>query len=242
MRKTVRPIRLFVLISALVIQAAWAASFEDAGAAYDRRDYATAFRLLRPLAEAGRDSAQYWIGGMYRNGMGVPPNREQALVWYRKAADQGHAYAQYHLGGIYEAMYAETIPTEPHHALYLEQAASWWRKAAAQDVVPAQLALALMYDIHTPDLRLAALWYQKAAERGNEIAQSRLAELYEDGKGVPKDYQQAYFWSLLASASGDIRAAKRRDLIEGRLAVQERSAAQAQARIWKPLPERSPAP
>ncbi len=46
--------------------------FEDAKAAYDRGDYATALRLLRPLAELGNAAAQHYLGKMYADGMGVP--------------------------------------------------------------------------------------------------------------------------------------------------------------------------
>ena len=38
---------------------------------------------------------------MYANGEGVPINYDEAMKWYRKAADQGHADAQTNLGLIY---------------------------------------------------------------------------------------------------------------------------------------------
>ena len=34
---------------------------------------------------------------MYRKGLGVPQDNMQALVWYRKAADQGNDIAQLRL-------------------------------------------------------------------------------------------------------------------------------------------------
>ena len=40
---------------------------------------------------------------MYRDGRGVEQNDDQAIYWYRKAADQGHADAQ----KIISEMYAE---------------------------------------------------------------------------------------------------------------------------------------
>jgi hypothetical protein len=39
---------------------------------------------------------------MYLNGQGVPQNRQEAVAWFRKAADQGNAEAQTHLGFMYE--------------------------------------------------------------------------------------------------------------------------------------------
>ena len=47
-----------------------AGPLEDANAAYNRGDYATALRLLRPLADQGDASAQYNLGVMYDNGQG----------------------------------------------------------------------------------------------------------------------------------------------------------------------------
>jgi len=47
---------------------ATAGPFEDASAAYERGEYATALRLLRPLAEQGDAKAQYKIGLMCEEG------------------------------------------------------------------------------------------------------------------------------------------------------------------------------
>jgi S1-C subfamily serine protease len=58
--------------------------------------------------------------------------------------------------------------------------------------------------------------------------------MYEQGLGVPKDEQQAYFWWLLAAARGHADAPEFRDRIERRLTAQQRAAAQAQARQWRP--------
>ncbi len=54
------------------------------------------------------------------------------------------------------------------------------------------------------------------------------------GQGVPKDEQMAYFWWLLASAQGDQNAVKNRDIAERRLSPEQRAAAQASVRNWKP--------
>ena len=49
---------------------AWA-GLDEAVAAYQRGDYASAFREFRPLAEQGNANAQYNLGIMYDNGQGV---------------------------------------------------------------------------------------------------------------------------------------------------------------------------
>ena len=76
---------------------AWA-GFEEGEAAYNRGDYATAFREFRPLAEQGKAFAQYNLGLMYYNSRGVPQDYAEALQWYLKAAEHSYATAQHNLG------------------------------------------------------------------------------------------------------------------------------------------------
>ena len=54
----------------------------DAGEAADgSRDYATALREWTPLADAGDASAQFRLGVMYANGLGVPPDIATGTKW-----------------------------------------------------------------------------------------------------------------------------------------------------------------
>ncbi|HSG06069.1 MAG TPA: tetratricopeptide repeat protein [Nitrospiria bacterium] len=75
--------------------------FEDAVAAYERGDYATAYRLFQSLAEQGDAAAQYNLGLLYDKGKGAPQDYSEAVKWYQKAAEQGQAEAQYNLGFLY---------------------------------------------------------------------------------------------------------------------------------------------
>ncbi len=65
-------------------------------------DYETAFKELQPLAAQGNAIAQYNLGVMYGDGMGVPQDYAEAMKWFRLAAAQGDASAQYNLGVMYE--------------------------------------------------------------------------------------------------------------------------------------------
>jgi uncharacterized protein len=82
----------------VVLTAASAGPLENAAAAYRQGEYATALRIIRPLARKGYAPAQFRLGLIYRNGNGVPQDYGEALKWYRKAADQGNAAAQRNLG------------------------------------------------------------------------------------------------------------------------------------------------
>src|SRR6476646_9214449 len=114
-----------------------AAPLEDAVAALDRSDYATALRLFRPLAEKGNPRAQFNLGFMYANGRGVPKNYAEALKWYRLAADQGFASAQHNLG----IMYANGQGVALDHV----EALKWYRLAANQGLAKAQNELGYDY-------------------------------------------------------------------------------------------------
>ncbi len=55
----------------VLVGAAVAGPFENATLAYDRGDYATAMRIIGPLAEQDDATAQYNLGNLYYNGRGV---------------------------------------------------------------------------------------------------------------------------------------------------------------------------
>lgn len=69
--------------------------------AYEGRDYQTALRFWRPLAEQGEGDAQYRLGHMHREGEGVLQNFKEALKWYRLAISTGNAAALIDLGEVY---------------------------------------------------------------------------------------------------------------------------------------------
>ncbi len=100
LRKAIRMKIAFNPIIAAAVPVA-AGPLGDGHAAYFRGDYATALRLLPPLADQGSVDAQLILGFMHANGQGVPQDYAAALAWYRKAADQGNAIAQHNLGEIY---------------------------------------------------------------------------------------------------------------------------------------------
>src|SRR5262245_43211947 len=68
---------------------ALAGPLEDADTAMKRRDYPTALRLIRPLAEQGNATAQYNLGVFYDNGLGVPQDKVTAYMWFNLSAAQG---------------------------------------------------------------------------------------------------------------------------------------------------------
>ncbi len=53
---------------------------------------------LKERAIEGDVEAQYELGLMYKYGLGITQDREEAFYWLRKAAEQGHVMAQDNLG------------------------------------------------------------------------------------------------------------------------------------------------
>ena len=78
-----------------------AQDFDKGFAAYIADDYVGALREWRPLAKQGAAEAQFWLGGMYLEGHGVPQNYTEAANWFHKAAEQVHPASQYELGLLY---------------------------------------------------------------------------------------------------------------------------------------------
>ena len=139
---------------------AWA-DFQAGTDAYQRRDYPTALKEWRPLAEQGNAVAQSNLGLLYQNGRGVPQDYVQARQWYEKAAVQGDENAQYNLSRLYVA--GRGVPQD-----YV-QARQWFKKAAVQRDAKAQHSLGLLYAMGqgvSQDFVQAYMWYSLAVANG----------------------------------------------------------------------------
>jgi len=109
-----------------------AGPFEDSVDAWNAGEYATALRLLRPLAEKGNVRAEFLMGFAYHNGRGVPEDDAEAVKWYRRAADKGDDIAQYNVGFMYQN--SPGVPRDIVLAyMWLHLAATRGHLGAAQD-------------------------------------------------------------------------------------------------------------
>jgi len=112
--------------------------WNNARAAHQRGDYATAAALYRALAEEGDARAQDNLGVMYESGLGVPKSYAEALKWYRRAAALGNHDAQNNLGVMYE--HGHGVPRDPALALEDRDLEPVLRQAeVAGQEVPAEL-------------------------------------------------------------------------------------------------------
>jgi len=208
----------------------------EATAAYERGDYDSALKILRPLADQGNARAQYNLGVMALNGTGVAQNDAEAATWFRNAAAQGNAAAQYNLGKMY--LSGQGVPRDN------AEAAGWYRKAAEQGHANAQYNLGLMHmngQGVAEDAAQAAGWYVKAADQGFGPAQGSLGLLYATGRGIAQNSVEAYKWFTLASQRvppGRQRDVwiNNRDTVAKTLTAEQIAEADRLAHAWKPKP------
>lgn len=104
-----------------------------ASSAMQQGNYAVAFCIWQPLAEAGENTAQFNIGWMYHNGYGLRIDDETAFYWWLKAAASGSADAHFALGDLY----ANGQGVEKNMAIAL----GWYISASLKDHEPARETL-----------------------------------------------------------------------------------------------------
>jgi len=150
-----------LLILLLSLAAPALADFEAGVAAARAGDYATALREWRPLAEQGHRDAQFNLGLLYENGLGVPRDAAAAAAWYKMAAEQGDRDSAAYLG----EMYAEGMGVARDDA----EALRWYVQAAELGHSASQYNVGLFYALGRgaePNDVEALAWLTVAVERG----------------------------------------------------------------------------
>ena len=110
-------------------------------------------------------TAQSNLGFMYDNGRGVLKDDEEAVRWYRLAADQGYARAQNNLGSMYAK--GEGVVKD------YQEAARWYRLAAEQGFATGQYNLGNMFargEGIPKGPTTAFMWWSIASANGDEDA------------------------------------------------------------------------
>ena len=154
---------LATLLSLLIAVQSWGGDFQKGFDAYSSGDYATALKEWTPLAEQGYAIAQYNLGFMYENGLGVLQDYETATEWYTLSAEQGTAPAQYNLGLMYNN--GKGVLQDYKVAI------KWYTLSAEQGHAEAQTNLGLLHDYGrgvVQDYVKAHMWYNIGASNGNE--------------------------------------------------------------------------
>jgi TPR repeat protein len=177
----------------------------------DKPDVAA--RGLRPLAEQGNPEAQFNLGSLYYQGLGVPQDYREAVQWIRKAAEQGYLFAQTTLGSLYAEGVHMVIEKDQSQALMWfivaagqgDVEAMELRDALAVKMTPTQIAEAQRQarDFKPQSIHLKSFEEFKAlGEKGDAAAQFKVGLIYYFGQGIPRDYRESLNWFQKAARQG----------------------------------------
>ena len=233
--------------------------------AFKRKDYERAYQEWKAAAETGDAEAQFDLGLLYAQGLGVRRNLSEAERWYRMSARQGNAEAEYALGLLYSrgwgsprdeadairwlqmanAVDSEGPPTDwtPLEGYGInrdpKQAVYWLRQAAEKGHPAAEFELARLYSSGEGvgrDQEQAERWISAAAAQGYPPAFKALGERFAAGRGVQGDEKRAYFWLTLAFLHGDKTVEKLRASAAAKLSPADVAAQDRAAENWKARP------
>ncbi len=184
--------------------------------AYSNGDYFEAFQYYEKAAkEDGNVSAMVAIGRLYEKGQGVSKDINEAINWYRKAANKGNALAKSKLNELTQpsksmsAVECYNKGVDAQDAGNYAEALKWYKQAAQKGDLEAQNNIGYYYSKGmgvTQDLAEALKWYLKAAEGGSAEAQYNVGTCYYNGSGVAKDMTEAEKWFKRAAQQGHIAA------------------------------------
>jgi TPR repeat protein len=199
-----------------------------------KQDYTIALNLYDQAAKLGNATGANNIGWMYENAHGVPLDFEKARNWYERAAALGSAAAMYHIGLLYDK--ARGVPqdfvearkwfekaAEQGHAdsmsylglyYYLGRgtavnyvlAMDWYGKAVRAGNSSAVSNLRVICTVLAFDVSQMRTCYERAAGLGSADAMYDLGVVYEEGRGVDRDSQQARDWYQKAADAGNENA------------------------------------
>lgn len=181
-------------------------------AEFKMANYAFAREVWETLAEVGNGDALFNLAILAEDGLGEPRNMGKAEALYTGAAQAGNFKAQYRLGMLYSA--GQQLPRDVEKArVYLTLAA----QGGDRD------ALAILASLGQPSAPLtryqqaewssasgrhaeAAALYTELAAGGDQRAQTRLAWMFEAGRGVPRSLPEASRRFELAARAGEPEA------------------------------------
>jgi TPR repeat protein len=155
--------------------------FDQAAAAYDAKDYATAYKLFTELADEYDIAAIRNVALMTRDGLGTDKNPGRAEDMMKEAARRGLPTAQYDLG--------EMLLDGAAGAPDAKAALPWLEMAASAGHPIAQYRLGELYeagDVVPKDVKVAELLYGASARKGYDPALQRLKAL-KGWTTVPKE-------------------------------------------------------
>lgn len=141
----------------------------------------------------GQPWAAHTLGKLYRDGVEVPQNLQEAERWFRISVEAGNEVSEYALGKM-------LLPDHPGSAFHwLEESAEHGYDYAMYHLGK----LCLAGELVQKDVDTALAWFTRAAEMGNQYAQYALGKLYLQGREIPRDREKALHWLEHSAAQGN---------------------------------------
>ncbi|MCL5059879.1 MAG: sel1 repeat family protein [Candidatus Thermoplasmatota archaeon] len=138
-------------------------------------DLVKAMALLKQAAEQNYPPAQARLAEL----LDVAEQNEEAVRWFRKAADQGSAAGEFGLGRMYAA--GEGVEKDAGKAVF------WIRRAAEKDYLPAVDVMAQAYRIGdlglAIDIQQSQFWETRSQTLKKDTAAGKTMEKSEQGQG-----------------------------------------------------------
>ena len=148
------------------------------------------FYQLLDLGFKGDVEAQIYLGDWYY----TQKKLDESIMWFEKAANQGHVIALNALGNIYVDRKND-----------LKKAFEYYEKCANKGFSICQRNLAHRYEYGkgiSQDYKKAFEWSEKAAIQGDNISQFKLGQAYNYGNGVNIHFSKAKEWYKKACDNG----------------------------------------
>eukprot|EP01132_Coremiostelium_polycephalum_P000069 gene69-95_t len=177
--------------------------YEEGMTYFHEGNYTQAIACYQIAAEQGHMVAEFYLGHMYGEGLGVEQSDSQGFAWYLKSAEQGYAKSQYNVGFSYEHGQGVAANEAESQKWYKAAAVSYQKLAAAGDR-EAQYDLGCMYNEGEgvdKDPVKAVEWLEKAAQQGHVEAQYALGCIHDE-EGEKQDKHQAFEWFERAAKQG----------------------------------------
>jgi uncharacterized protein len=174
--------------------------------------YDAARHIWETLAGLGNADALFNLAILAEDGLGEAKDLSKALQLYATAANAGGFKAQYRLGMLYSSGGPLAIDLTKAR-LYLSQAAAHGDKDAVARLAALDQPGRAMTPFEEAEIKAsqglhtqAAALYQSASDQGSTTARTRLAWMYEAGRGVTRDLNQAVNLFLQAAQAGEPEA------------------------------------
>lgn len=162
------------------------------------KDIERAKELLRRAAREGHATAAFNYAQLIVDERPTGAGAREALPFFLQAAEARVPDAYYALYQLYRSGALKGFPE-------IDKAQTWLIRAARSGIDTAQVELGIWFvngTGGTQDEKAGFSWIARAAIGGNVIAQNRLAKMYAQGIGTPRNPVEAAKWHILAQRAG----------------------------------------